>query len=290
MAAIDANTQTLGDRMKTYEKKFNENIQPNESFIVRLDGKNFSKFTKGFQKPFDDMFIKTMCLTMKDLVKKFDAQTGYTHSDEITLIFNKVMFNENENEDDKIRCHAHNGRIQKIISLAASYCSIKFNHHLNTLMNEYVGSYVYKDTFIGIIKNNEQIFDARVIIFNEKNEYEIVNHQIWRSVQDCERNAILGYAHTIFGHKKIMNKHCGELKDMLLAEKNINWDNISIYLRHGVYCKKMLVEKKINENESVTRAEYIFKTFKISFSDDNLNMLLFKYWNDNVDEFDLNTL
>lgn len=83
--------EKLGDRMKKYEAHMDLRILPCESFVVRLDGRSFSKFTKKFFKPFDIIFVKAMCKTMIDLVEEFDAQTGYTHSDEITLIFNSIQ-------------------------------------------------------------------------------------------------------------------------------------------------------------------------------------------------------
>jgi len=46
----------LGDRMKEYESSVKINIESDNPFLVRLDGKNFSKFTKGFKKPFDSNF------------------------------------------------------------------------------------------------------------------------------------------------------------------------------------------------------------------------------------------
>lgn len=280
--------EPLGDRIKTYEKEFNDNINPDEYFIIRLDGKNFSKFTKGFYKPFDPMFKKAMCMTVYDLIKKFDAQTGYTHSDEITLIFDKAIPSDENTNDKHIYCHIYNGRVQKLISLTASYCTVRFNHNLNVLMDTYDGKQKYNDNFVELVKQNEQIFDARILKFEETTKHEILNHQIWRSVHDCERNAVQSYAYCHVGHKNIMNKHCGEMKEMLL-EKNIDWNNIPIYIKHGIYCKKMLVEKEINGNV-VTRAEYIFKMFKISFSEKNIEMLLSKYWTDTDNQIKLNEI
>ena len=34
------------------------------------------------------------------------------------------------------------------------------------------------------------MFDARIIVFSELASHEIVNHQIWRSVFDCYKNAV----------------------------------------------------------------------------------------------------
>ena len=235
----------------------------NKKIIFRLDGKTFSKFTKRFLKPFDLIFVKTMALTTLDLIKYFDGETGYTHSDEITLIFNNLL---EEN-------------IQKILTLISSYCSVRFNYHLVKLINE--TDSIYDDNFIELINSYEQIFDARIIMFSEENIHEILNHQIWRSVHDCCRNAISTYAYTHFGSKKIMNKNCSQMIAML-AEIGINWeDDIPIFIKHGLYCKRFLIG---------TESEYIFKEFKINFSVENLEMLLNKYWTNTDNSILLNEL
>jgi len=131
----------LSDRMKKYEASLDYKILPCESFIVRLDRRSFSKFTKKFVKPFDITFVKTMAHTMVDLVKEFDVQTGYTHSDEITLIFDSKctkkeyeQYLEGKIDKSKIKIHFFDGRIQKIITLISSYCSVRFNYHLEKLI------------------------------------------------------------------------------------------------------------------------------------------------------------
>ena len=156
--------QPLGDRMKQYESEMDLRIKPYESFVIRLDGRSFSKFTKGFSKPFDINFIKVMSMTMGDLVKKFEAQTGYTHSDEITLIFAPRCSKEefdlldnlvdnliNNSTNNSTQCakiqpvesvqqnqqnqytqakiissHPFDGRVQKLLSLTSSYCSVNY--------------------------------------------------------------------------------------------------------------------------------------------------------------------
>jgi len=76
--------------------------------------------------------------------------------------------------------------------------------------------------FIDLIKSHKQMFDARILKFNSDTKHEILNHQIWRSVHDCERNAISTFAYTLFGPKQIMNKDCSQMIKML-EEKNISW-------------------------------------------------------------------
>lgn len=287
-------TEKLSDRMKRYESMIDNQItiKPCESFIVRLDGRSFSKFTKNFFKPFDIIFVRAMGLTTLDLVAKFDAQTGYTHSDEITLIFNskckQVEYNEYFEKQtnnlltkaDMIHTHMFNGRIQKILSLISSYCSVRFNYHLEKLIKPFEQS--YDTAFIELIESHEQMFDARILIFEETNKHEILNHQIWRSVYDSWRNAVQTYAYTYFGPRKIMNKSTNVMIQMMKDEKNLDWDDVNqvpLFIKYGLYCKKIIVDKVIG-GTTVPRAEYVFKQYKIDFSHQNLDILLAKYWND----------
>lgn len=287
--------EELGTRMKRYEAKLNSKILPSESFIIRLDGRSFSKFTKKFNKPFDIVFIKSMCKTMMDLVEEFHPQTGYMHSDEITLIFDSKYSNEEYNKmlklykncKNKIKIHMFNGRIQKILSLISSFCSIRFNYHLNNIIEPIADK--YDKSFIMLVKSYKQIFDARILIFNETDKHEILNHQIWRSIYDCERNSISTYAHTYFGTKKIMNKTCLDMIEML-KEKNIDWiKDIPMFIKHGIYCKKILVEKEFN-GKKILKNELVCKQLKIHFSNENLKIILDKYWNDSNDKLNIDDL
>lgn len=69
--------------------------------------------------PFDDNFTKAMGLTTKDLIKYFEAQYGYTHSDEISLIFDTKC---SEEKIANLNIN-HNDRIQKILTLTSAYYS-----------------------------------------------------------------------------------------------------------------------------------------------------------------------
>ena len=81
----DNDKTSLGNSLKGYEKEFETHIPYDNHIIIRLDGHGFSKFTKGFKKPFDEILHRAMVETTKDLVKEFQAVSGYTQSDEITF-------------------------------------------------------------------------------------------------------------------------------------------------------------------------------------------------------------
>lgn len=79
--------ESLGTRLKKYEKEFESRIDPKDFIICRLDGHKFSKYTKGFRRPFDEILSSAMQKTSEALLEKFGAVTAYKQSDEITLVF-----------------------------------------------------------------------------------------------------------------------------------------------------------------------------------------------------------
>lgn len=78
----------LGCRMKEfYETIPKTKLMRRTPVAIRIDGKAFHTFTRGFAKPFDDILIKSMQETMQYLCEHIQGCVlGYTQSDEITLI------------------------------------------------------------------------------------------------------------------------------------------------------------------------------------------------------------
>ena len=78
------------------------------------------------------------------------------------------------------------------------------------------------------------MFDARC--FNLPKE-EVANNFYWRQL-DASRNSIqmVGQAH--FSHKKLENKSCNDIQDILMTQKGINWNDLPIYQKRGTCCVK----------------------------------------------------
>ena len=51
---------SLAKRMKQYESVAKPTLVRRMPVIIRLDGRSFHTFTKGFKRPFDDVLVKTM--------------------------------------------------------------------------------------------------------------------------------------------------------------------------------------------------------------------------------------
>lgn len=62
----------LGDRMKDYyESRSKTRLIRRMPVIIRLDGKAFHTFTKGFEKPFDMVMVKAMQETMNQTLRGY---------------------------------------------------------------------------------------------------------------------------------------------------------------------------------------------------------------------------
>ena len=269
--------------MKAMEAVFEQQISPYNPYIIRLDGKNFSKFTKGFKKPFDILFVNAMVETMNDLVNKYNAATGYTHSDEITLIFKSACTKEEYDSEESNSCHCFNGRVIKLCSVISGYCSVRFAHHLQNIMTFYANELPneYSTSFIHRIEQADYCFDARPLEFSYEKPGEIVNHMIWRSIHDCQRNAISTFAHNKFGHKKMKGLDGRQMIEAM-GEAGLDWDkDVPLFWKHGIYAKKELYILKTNrkgEEIECTRQRIVNKMFKITYSEEILEVLLGKYW------------
>jgi tRNA(His) 5'-end guanylyltransferase len=219
---------SLGDRMKQYEQesKLITNVKPDESFIIRLDGRSFSKKTKQLKNSAKEAgmiysieFANAMRLTACDLLTEFNPTTAYSHSDEITLIFPAVMTTEKyENNTSPISEHEFNGKVFKLLTLTASFASVRFTYHLKNQLEKSQSS-CYEHYFGN--NWNTLTFDARIMTFpKEKQNGEMLNHMIWRSKQDCYRNFVSMFAEKHFSTKVMDGMSTKQRVDKLKEEIN----------------------------------------------------------------------
>lgn len=228
----------IGDRMKNnYENISKTRLMRRTPVALRLDGKAFHSFTRGFKKPFDNILVTSMQETMKYLCEKIQGCVfGYTQSDEITLILTDYQTFETQAWFDY--------EVQKMCSIAASMATMKFNQIFNQLTylrckSDDRGNILDKDynsihqAHIRAIKEGA-MFDCRV--FNIPKE-EVANLIYWRQL-DAIRNSIQMVGQANFSHKQLQGKSCENIKGMLITEKDINWSNYPTYLQRGSACRK----------------------------------------------------
>jgi tRNA(His) 5'-end guanylyltransferase len=74
-AAAASTHDSMGDRMKAYERTTQVYVDSSTPYVIRLDGHTFSKFTRGFKKPFDD---RSMCIRVLARLQKHHAMVNST--------------------------------------------------------------------------------------------------------------------------------------------------------------------------------------------------------------------
>lgn len=262
----------LGDRMKTYENVTRTHLTRRTPVIIRIDGKAFHTFTRGFNKPFDSILVETMQDTMKYLCENIEGCVlGYTQSDEITLVLCDYK---------KLTSQAwFNNNIQKMCSISASMATLEFNKKFcenkdQWFMNTYNCMYSNEEMFekwFKIMKTYNEagfhgaLFDSRA--FNIPKE-EVNNCLLWRQ-QDATRNSIQSVAQANFSHKQLQNKNCSELQEMLLEEKGINWNDIPTHLKRGSCCIKEQYEIETGDGVALRSRWVIDKEIPVFSKDIN---------------------
>ena len=228
----------LGIRMKEfYENVPKIRLVRRMPVAIRLDGKAFHTFTRGFQKPFDEVLGKAMRKTMKYLCENIQGCVlGYTQSDEITLI---LVDYQNLNS-----CAWFDYEVQKMCSIAASMATMAFNKFFTKNVNYFEMTHEHDDTIneycTTLVNAAEKgaMFDARC--FNIPKE-EVCNLIYWRQL-DATRNSIQMVGQANFSHKELQNKSCNMIQEMLFAEKGINWNDYPTYLKRGSCCIKTTIQ------------------------------------------------
>ena len=237
------NHNSLDERMRNnYENRAKTYLIRRMPTIIRLDGKAFHTFTKGLKRPYDEIFHNAMNSTMKYLCENIQGcKLGYTQSDEITLLLTDY---------DTLTTNAwFDNNVQKICSVSASMATMAFNKFFNDNINNYMNITIEaqnKDTENNYIetlnrKVGTAMFDARC--FNIPQE-EVANCFIWRQ-QDATRNAILMLGQCNFSHKELHEKTCNNIQDMLMLQKNINFNNMPTEFKRGVCCVKKIIQNPI---------------------------------------------
>ena len=234
----------LGDRMKqSYENRAKTFLPRRVPVIIRLDGKAFHTFTRGFSRPYDQVFHNAMNSTLHFLCKNIQGcKFGYTQSDEITLVLTDY---------DKLTTDAwFNYNVQKMCSIASSMATLEFNRQFKYFASEWLADYFeahsYKESRIVEMEaevqklfetynraaNQGAFFDARCFSVPED---EVTNTVIWRQ-NDATRNAIQMLGQTYFSNKELDRKSQSDIQDMLMEVHNINFNDMPVEFKRGVCC------------------------------------------------------
>ena len=241
----------LGIRMKEYYEKIpRTKLMRRTPVAIRIDGKAFHTFTRGFKRPFDTILIKSMQETTKYLCENIQGCIlGYTQSDEITLILADYRRFDSATWFDY--------EVEKLCSVAASMATMAFNKAFTNNIHMIMTHFHYGDDVDEEIVKSEYgltdedlelgsdfwekrwtlyqqrmgtaCFDARC--FNIPKE-EITNLIYWRQL-DATRNSIQMVGQAYFSHAELENKNQNDIQEMLWQKYNINWNNFPTHQKRG---------------------------------------------------------
>jgi tRNA(His) 5'-end guanylyltransferase len=254
----------LGDRMKVYEgQETYARFLPNVPVVARIDGRCFSKLTKGLVKPFDKNFTDVMCAVAQRLVAETNANIAYVQSDEINLCWyasdprSEIFFG---------------GRKFKMVAQLAALATAYF--HIE-------GARVWMG---GLLTSKIPTFDARV--FQVPSLAEGANVFLWRQ-RDARRNAVSMVARSFFSHGDLMYHSTIELLTAIKAEGADYEQDYDWRCRNGVFVRKVLVERNLTEEElsripkdkqptgPVKRHEYQMRDLPLMSDIDNPTRVIF---------------
>ena len=219
----------IGTRMKNfYEQIPKTKLMRRCPVAIRIDGKAFHTYTRNFKRPFDSVFVRAMQETMKYLCENIQGCVlGYTQSDEITLIL--VDY-------EKINSSAwFDYEVQKLCSVSASMATMRFNQVFARLVQEVKEEGTEDPKYIKVLDKaceTGAMFDSRC--FNIPKE-EVTNLIYWRQL-DASRNSIQMVGHANFSQKQMHGKSTSDIQDMLMLEKNINWNDFPVACKRGSCC------------------------------------------------------
>lgn len=206
----------FGDRMKGYENAYRVKLPKRLPVIIRIDGKAFHTYTRGMKKPFDEVLTNAMWETSKFLTANvMGCKLAYHQSDEISLLLTNY---------DKLTTESwFDNNLQKIVSIAASLTTAKFNELMRKKYPE----------------KSFALFDARAWVIPHD---EVCNYFLWRQ-QDATKNSISMVAQANFPHKQLQGLNGKQMQDKLMLEKEINWNDLPVWQKRGVCITKQYYNK-----------------------------------------------
>lgn len=239
----------IGNRMKeNYENRYRFSLTRRIPVIIRLDGKSFHSFTKGFRRPFDELLYRTITRTGLELVKNIQgSKIAYIQSDEISILLTDY---------DKLTTSAYfDYNINKVNSVTSSMATLYFNRIFREEIDRFSDNIYneelklrnrpiieqyefYQSEYIKELNNLYQIYKSRVdsAIFDCRcfniPESEVTNYFIWRQL-DATRNSIEMFGQKYYKPNQLKGVSCNQIQEMLFKEYKINWNDNPAYIKRG---------------------------------------------------------
>lgn len=226
-------TDALGDRMKLYEQaEAGRAALPLLPVCLRLDGRSFSAWTRGLQRPFDPRLSALMIEVTTKLVEETGALVGYTQSDEISL----VLYSDDPKSELWFA-----GKLQKLTSVAASFATAHFNARVPALLPERSGRLA--------------CFDCRA--WTVPSLEEAANVLVWREV-DATKNSVSMAAREFYSHRALHGHGRADEPTFFDAHKD-GADCVVLRVKDGLKLRYATLERVAGSRVLGTQAQWVLR-------------------------------
>jgi tRNA(His) guanylyltransferase len=220
---ISGNSDEFGDRMKAYEAvEAARTLDPTLPIYARIDGRSFSGFTRGMERPFDPRMTAAMVHTTKHLVRETHARIGYTQSDEISLAWHA---------DGPGSEPIFGAKVHKLTSVLASMAAAAFQRAI--LLN-------FNQPEADLYASRTPHFDARV--FSVPSRVEGANAFLWRAM-DARKNSVSMAARAHFSHKALYGKDQMAMRSMMRDAGTEFEDAYPAKFKWGTWVRRVNVQR-----------------------------------------------
>lgn len=215
----------LGDRMKLYERRETDrSAMPRLPLYARIDGRCFSAFTLGMERPFDPALSEAMIELTKFLVAETHPLIGYTQSDEISLAW------WSRRPETQL---PFGGRFFKLASCLAALATARFMPLAQERWPEKIAG--------GALPT----FDCRV--FSLPDGDELANTFLWRE-RDATKNAVSMAARAYYGPAQLHGKSAAEMQEMLW-QKGVNFNDYPAFFKRGTFVRRTTALRELSLEE-----------------------------------------
>jgi tRNA(His) guanylyltransferase len=221
---VSTERDSLGDRMKVYER-VTRTVLPHRTYTVcRVDGKAFHSYLRGAAKPYDEGFMADMDAVAEALCAEIAGSVfAYVQSDEVSVLATDFAAAGTQ--------PWFGGEVQKWCSVAASVATAALNARR---------------------PGKPALFDARV--FTIADPVEVANYFIWRQ-RDAVRNSIAMAAHAVFPHQRLHGVNSGQAQELLWLQMGINWNDYPDGCKRGRTVVRVSGEREVTFVQKRTQVE-----------------------------------
>lgn len=225
---MSGDSDEFGDRMKAYEASETARaFKPSMPIYARIDGRSFSRFTRGMNRPFDARMIASMVETTQRVVRETHARIAYTQSDEISLVWLSDLPGAEP---------LFGGKVHKLTSVLASLTTACFHRAIGKHFC------IESERLLDMLPH----FDARV--FQLPTKMEAANAFLWRAM-DARKNSVSMAARAHFSAKSLHGKDQAAMRAML-ASGGVDFE--SAYppcFKWGTWVRRVVAERRLTDNE-----------------------------------------